>query len=467
MTTALALVLAAYLLGLLVVALRVNERVETETDYIVAGRRLPIGLATATLLATWFGAGTLLTATDEIAASGLRATALEPYGAGLCLLLAGALFARRLWSMELLTVSDVFRLRFGPHAERLSVLLTVPVYVGWVAVQLVALAGVLEATLHVPPVVGILAVAAVSLLYTLLGGMWSVTITDAVQMVLIVVGVLWLGYATLDRLGDGDWSQGLPALLERAPAESLVLVPRESLPELVGWVGVLLVSALGNLPGQELAQRIMASRSAATAQRACLLAGALYMGLGTVPALMGVAAPLVLPEATTESVLQALALELLSPVMVVLFVVSIVSVVLSTLTSGLLAPATALAHNLVRHHVPPSVSSLRLCRLCVGLVLALSVITALVGEDAYAILEASYAVGLVGMAVPFAAGVYGVSASDRAAVAAMAAGLGVWALELVMESPVPMSLPAVAACAVVLAVMRWFDRDAVPSTPHR
>lgn len=463
MATPLAIVLSVYALVLLGLALWVNRRVRTEADYIVAGRRLPTSLATATLLATWFGAGTLLTATDEIAQEGLRATALEPYGAGLCLVLAGALFARRLWSMNVLTVSDVFRQSFGPRAETLSVVVTVPAYMGWIAVQLVALAGTLHVTLGVPVVAGLLGVALVSLLYTLLGGMWSVTVTDAIQLVFIIIGVLWLGYVAFDRLGEGSVWAGLGQLQDRAPAEALTLVPRDSWPALTGWLGVLLVSVLGNLPGQELAQRIMASRSAATAQRACVLAGLLYVGLGTIPALLAVAAPLLLPSMPPQAVLQGLAAALLTPALLVLLVVSIVSVVMSTVTSAVLAPATALAHNLVRHHVSPSVSSLTLCRVCVVIVLAASVGVALVGDDAYAILEASYAAGLVALFVPFAAGVYGITASDRTAVLAMLGGLGVWALELVVETTVPLSLVAALVCAGLFALGRRFDRGQEPA----
>jgi len=66
-------------------------------------------LSTMTLLATWFGAGTLLTASDEIYREGLSVTALEPYGAGFCLILAGIFFAKPLWEMKLLTFSDLFR----------------------------------------------------------------------------------------------------------------------------------------------------------------------------------------------------------------------------------------------------------------------------------------------------------------------------------------------------------------------
>lgn len=445
--------LGAYLGLLLVVSLVANRRVQSEEDYIVAGRRLPLSLATATLFATWFGAGTVLTAVDEIRSEGLKAAALEPYGAGLCLLLAGVFLARRLWAMKVLTISDVFA-RFGPKSEALSVMVTVPSYIGWIAVQLVALGGTLHVSLGLSMTTGILLVAAVSLLYTLMGGMWSVTITDAVQIALIVFGVLWLGYTTFEVLGNGTVAGGLSALSERSEPERLVLVPRDSMAELVGWLGVLVVASLGNLPAQELAQRIMAAKSERVASRACLLAGALYVSLGTVPVLVGLAAPLLLPDGPTDAVLQSLALRLFSPVMSVVFVLSVVSVVMSTITSGLLAPATTLAHNLLRPRAPERISSLVLCRISVVLVLVVSVVVAMLGENAYAILEASYAMGLVGLFVPFVAGLYAVEASDRAVVLAMGTGVSVWLLEFFVETIVPMSLVAVAACGVVFALAR-------------
>ncbi len=447
--------LGAYLGLLLVVSLIANRRVESEEDYIVAGRRLPLSLATATLFATWFGAGTVLTAADEIRTEGLKAAALEPYGAGLCLLLAGVFLARRLWAMKVLTISDVFA-RFGPKSEALSVMVTVPSYIGWIAVQLVALAGTLHVSLGLSMTTGILIVAAVSLVYTLMGGMWSVTITDAVQIVLIVFGVLWLGYTTFDVLGSGSLSDGLTALSERSEPDRLVLIPRDSMGELAQWLGVLVVASLGNLPAQELAQRIMAAKSERVASRACVLAGCLYISLGTVPVLIGLAAPLLLQDGQTDAVLQGLALRLLSPTMSVVFVLSVVSVVMSTITSGLLAPATTLAHNLLRPRAPERISSLALCRISVVLVLVLSVVVAMLGENAYAILEASYAMGLVGLFVPFVAGLYAVEASDGATLASMAIGVAVWLLGFFVETAVPMSLLAVVVCGLVFVLLRRY-----------
>ncbi|MCA9712408.1 MAG: hypothetical protein KDK70_41615, partial [Myxococcales bacterium] len=154
-----------------------QRRVETVEDYVLAGRRLGLGLATPTLLATWFGAGTLLAATDEVRAEGLRAAALDPLGAGVCLVLAGLLVARPLWRMGLLTLPDFYGRRFGPRAERVAALVMVPGYFGWIAAQLVALSEIVDLYLGVPVAWSLPLVAALGAAYTLTGGMWAVTLT--------------------------------------------------------------------------------------------------------------------------------------------------------------------------------------------------------------------------------------------------------------------------------------------------
>jgi Na+/proline symporter len=141
-TSVLAALLGVYVVVMFALAYWASRRIHSAEDYLVAGRRLPLSLAWATLFATWFGAGTLLTATDEVRAEGLRAAALEPIGAGLCLIVAGVFFARRLWEQKILTLPDFYGRRFGTPAEVIASLIMVPGYFGWIAAQFVALAGI-------------------------------------------------------------------------------------------------------------------------------------------------------------------------------------------------------------------------------------------------------------------------------------------------------------------------------------
>jgi Na+/proline symporter len=451
----LAVTLIAYLVAVFWLSFAVRGRVQDNEDFLVAGRRLPLSLAWATLLATWFGAGTVLTAADEVREGGLQRAALDPFGAGLCLLIAGLLFAGPLWRMGLLTVSDFFRRRFGPRAELLSALVLVPSYFGWIAAQLVALAGLLELIFGLDPAAGILISAGVAMGYTLLGGMWSVTLTDAIQIALVLGGLAVLAVLVVAELGGGSPAAGLARLAAETPAEFLLPVPVGSAAEIVGWLGILAVGALGNLPGQDLLQRVFASRSAAVARGACLVAGGLYLSFGLLPVLMGLSARLLVPDGVEQSILPALAGMFLAPVPAVIFVLALVSAVLSTLDSAILAPSGVLAQNVLpRWSRAPA---LALNRWSVVGVTAASVAMAFAGEDAYSLLEDAYELPLVGLFVPLALGLYRPPGREAPALAAMAVGTGLWVLHYALgwESffqpwlpwPVPGSL-AITACSL-------------------
>jgi SSS family solute:Na+ symporter len=66
-----------------------NSKTENNEDFLVGGRNFSLWLSTFCLFATWFGAGTIISATDEISNSGMSASLLEPYGSGMCLIIAG------------------------------------------------------------------------------------------------------------------------------------------------------------------------------------------------------------------------------------------------------------------------------------------------------------------------------------------------------------------------------------------
>ena len=406
-----------------------RDRIHDAEDFLVAGRRLPLSLAWATLLATWFGAGTLLTAADEIANGGLQRAALEPLGAGLCLILAGVLLARPLWEMKLLTFGDFFGRRFGPRAELVSSLLMIPTYFGWVAVQFIALAGILQLYLGIDPWLGMILVAAVGAGYTLMGGMWAVTMTDAVQLALLLVGLLILGVQVLAHFGDGSAFDGLSALADLLPPAMLEPVPTETASATFGWLSVLATSALGNLAGQDLLQRIFAARDAKTAQRACGLAGATYILAGSIPVMLGLAAAVSMPQVET-SVVPALAAAFLSPATMVVFVVTIAAAVLSTIDGALLAPASVFAKNVAPRLWPSDDGGpdlVRVTRICIVATAVISLVLAWIGESAYGLLEDAYELGFTCLVVPLVLGVHrSREQGDAPAVAAMLFGFATW-----------------------------------------
>ena len=418
----------------------------------------------------------MLTATDTVRARGLVGAALDPIGAGLTLFLAGLLLARPLWEMRLLTLADFYGRRFGVRAERLSAILMIPTYFGWIAAQLVALAHLLELVFALDPAIGILLVAIVGLAFTLLGGLWSVTLIDAAQITIVAIGLVVLAGSVLLELGSGSVLDGFARVGAETPPEKLVLIPTDTLAALVAWLGVVSVGALGNLPGQDLTQRIFASRSASTAVWACHIAALLYFALGVLTLTLGLAADVIAPEGSAGKATMALLAGLfLSPWAAVLFVLAVMSAVLSTIDSAMLSPASVLAQNLLGPRWP-GVDLLKLNRWSVIGVTVASVVTAYLGESAYSLLESAYELGLVSLLVPLLMGLRTRLGGERAALASMIAGTLSWLVHFALgwESflaplvdPLGLPLPVAATSAllgliVYLAVARGERRDIDP-----
>jgi Na+/proline symporter len=406
-------------------------KVEDESDYLVAGRRLPFSLSTLTLLATWFGAETLLTTPGEVVADGLRVTALDPIGVGLCLVIAGIVVAGPMWRLKLLTLGDFFRLKFGRAAELLASLILVPSYFGWVAAQFLALAEVMHLFFNWDASWGLVVIAIVGTGYTLLGGMWSVTLTDAVQMAFIFFGLLVLTDVVYAELGNGSVLAGI-AELKRHDADKLVLVPTESRDAFLSWLNVLAVGALGNIPGQDLMQRMFASKSARVAQTSCIAAGVLYWAVGLLPVMLAVAAGLLMPELESDATLAALAGAFLNPFLASVFVVVILSAVLSTVTSAVLSPAGILAQNVLAKPLERVISPLMLNRLCAVFVAFASLVTAWLGESAAELLGSAYEMTLVGLLAPLLFGIWTKPTSHWPALASMLTGIGLWFLHFAL-----------------------------------
>jgi Na+/proline symporter len=468
-STAVAIVALGYVLALFGVGLWARRRVTSVEDFLVAGRRLPLFMAWPTLVATWFGAGTLVTATDEVRAHGLVRAALDPIGAGLCLFLAGFFIARRLWDMKLLTLPQFFGRRFGARAEFWSAAIMVPGYFGWIAAQFVALAGLLEIGLGIPMPIGIAIAAGVGMSYTVLGGMWSVTATDFVQMGLIVAGLLWLCATVFMALGQGDLAAGLSRLSAEVPAEKWSLVDTRSLAAFTSWIGVVAVGALGNLPGQDLTQRIFAARSARTAVWACHLSGASYLLLGALPLLAGLGADLLVPGAQGRSTLALLAKVVLGPWSAAFFMVLVMSAIFSTIESAILSPASVIAQNLVPTRFHRRFGSIRINHAAVVFMTGGSLIVAYAGDDAYAMLEAAYEVGLAALVVPLLAGLHLRRGNQNAALSSMAVGMAIWFPHLCLgwktmlpsllpSTPLPVGLTAAAAGLVAYLLASINDR---------
>jgi Na+/proline symporter len=449
---AISLALIVYMVVMYALALGVQGRNQTAADFLVAGRRLPLSLAWFTLLATWYGGETLLNVSDEVAESGLHAILKDPLGAGLCLLLAGWLVAVPLWETGALTVSDYFAMRYTPRTGRLSAALLVPTYFGWVAAQFALLGPFIEHATGLPAGWGVPLVAILGTGYTLLGGMWSVALTDAVQLLLLLTGLILMLVMVVWQAGVEPW--------RTVDAQTWSLLPEGGA---IGWLAsaeLLAIGALGNLPGQDLLQRTLSTRSAIQARWACYLAGFGYLTLGFIPVLLAIASRSLLKDPAVGNVIGQISTVILSPPLQVIFVLAVVSCVLSTIDSAILAPAGLLAQNLLPRRWAARSGDVRLNQYCVLVIAAISCALVYTGRNAFELLQDAYSLPMATLLVPLLGGLYLRQAGGAAGIAAMIVGLCLWLVfwipeQLGYEVP-PGALLALLGSAIAFWVAsRW------------
>ena len=95
--------MAVYMGILLLIGLYSGKKVNSMKDFLVAGRRLPLWMATATLLATWFGAGSSMGVAATVYSDGIGGVLADPLGASLSLMLAGVFIVGLLRKKKYLT----------------------------------------------------------------------------------------------------------------------------------------------------------------------------------------------------------------------------------------------------------------------------------------------------------------------------------------------------------------------------
>jgi SSS family transporter len=442
-----------YILLQLIIAAAAARFIKTETDYLLAGRSLGVPLASLSLFATWFGAETVLGSSGAVAAQGLSGGRADPFGYTICLLLMAALLAAQMRARGYFTLGDFFRDRYGHGAEKLAAIIMIPTSVIWAAAQILALANILTAVTPLSITYSLLFSVAIVVLYSTLGGMLGDVVTDCLQGAVIIIGLAILLYLVVDAAG------GISAAVSAVAPERLRLISGEEslLAQIDGWM----VPILGSLVAQEAMSRLLATRSPRIARQSCLAAAAIYITVGSIPVVIGLAGVALIPPAETQDAfLPALAAEIMPPVLHVLFLGALVSAILSTIDSALLAVTALATHNLVIPIFPRlgERGRLRLNRLFTLIAGICCYFIAVGGDSIFELVQLSSSFGSAGIVICVLAGLYLKHGNQITAILTLATGIIMTlAGEFFIEFEAPY-LTAVLACAGVYAVGAFMQR---------
>jgi len=418
-----------YLAVTIIIGLLAGRMVRNSEDYLLAGRRLPLLIVTATLFATWYGSETILGASTEFVQGGLIAVIRDPFGAALCLFLVGLFFARPLYRMKLLTLGDFYRVKYGKRVELLASICIILSYFAWLAAQFVAFGIIASALIGTSLTEGILLAAGLVTLYTFVGGMWAVSITDFMQTLFIVAGLI-MAFGQIFGIVD------FQSILENTPDGFFSFVPEGDITSLGNYFTAWITIGLGSIATQVIFQRVMSAKSEKVAVRASFIAGFMYLSFGLLPLALALAAPVLMPgfiptyagTPYMQMLLPDLVSGFSSPLVQIMFFGALLSAVLSTASSALLAPAAIFSENILKP-LFGQISDMGFLWLTRFAVLAISVLAlalALHRGDIYNLVGLAASVGLVSLFVPFTAGLFWKKATTTTAFVSMIAGLVVW-----------------------------------------
>lgn len=423
----------AYWLISVAIGLAAATRVHNTKDFAVAGRHLPFYMVTATVFATWFGSETVLGVPATFLNEGLHGVVADPFGSSLCLILVGLFFAAPLYRMNLLTIGDFYKKRYGRGVEVLTTIAIVISYLGWVGAQISALGLVFNVVSggEISKTMGMWIGSGTILIYTLFGGMWAVAVTDFLQMIIIVIGMLWIGGEVSGMAG------GVGAVVGHAmESGKFNMLPPPDAKEVIAFIAAAITMMLGSIPQQDVFQRVQSAKSEKIAVWGSVLGGSLYFLFAFVPMFLAYSATLIDPEmvarlinSDSQMILPELVLTRAPLFAQVMFFGALLSAIKSCASATLLAPSVTFTENILKPALPHLTDKKLLfwMRVVTLIFTVLVTLYAMFSKATiFKMVENAYQITLVAAFIPLLCGLYWRRATNQGALTAIFCGLGVW-----------------------------------------
>ncbi len=433
-------VVLIYAAGMLLLGWYGMRRAKTHEEYLVAGRNLGPSLYMGTMAATVLGGASTVGTVKLGYVHGISGFWLCA-ALGLGIIALNLFLAKPLLRLRIFTVTQVLEKRYNPMARQASavIMLAYALMIG--VTSTLAIGTVLQVLFELPFWAAILLGGGVVVVYSTIGGMWSLTLTDIVQFVIKTVGLMFvLLPICLYRVGGWD------ELVAKLPAASFSLTT-------IGWDTIItyfLIYFFGILIGQDIWQRVFTARDENVAKYAGTTAGVYCVIYGLVCAVIGMAAHVLLPDlGNANNAFAAIVKSALPDGIRGLVIAAALAAMMSTASAGLLAASTVLTEDLLpklRGGKQSSLAVNRLFTLLTGLaVLAI----ALVVEDVISALTLAYNLLVGGMLVPLIGAIYWKRATTRGAITSMTLGF-VTALAFMIKDGMDANTPIYYSLAIGL-----------------
>ncbi len=331
-------VIAVYIGAMIGIGFYAKGRARNESDFLVAGRRLGPVLYSGTMAAVVLGGASTIGGVGLGYQYGISGMWLV-FSIGCGILLLSLVFAGRINRLGVYTVSQMLELRYGRGANLLSGVVMWAYTLMLAVTSTIAYGTIFGVLFDIGKVPAILIGGAVVVTYSVLGGMWSITLTDFVQFAIKTVGIFFvLLPAVLIKAG------GFSGLAESLPDEAFSLTA-------IGGGTILtyfVIYFFGLVIGQDIWQRVFTARSDRVAKWAGTASGVYCLLYAVAGALIGMGAAVLLPDlADRDDAYPAIVTEVLPQGVAGLVVAAALAAIMSTSSGALIATATVAKEDIV------------------------------------------------------------------------------------------------------------------------
>lgn len=430
--------LGIYMALIIALGLIYAKKINNCEDLAIAGRQLSFYYMVPSIIATWICAGAMMGAAGYAYLYGMQGVIWDPWAPALGMVLIAIFFAYRMRKGKYVTLTDFFNSRYNKRMGMLYTIIQIISAMAWQAGQLVALGIIVSLTTGFPLSWAVVIATVVIMIITTCGGLWALSRVDAIGFVLIVVGLLILFPTVMREAG------GMSHFF--ATAQNMYELPTWAMTPVAGDQGylwytgifaiLLYISAwaslsLGDVSSQVLMQRALAAKDEKTAVYSFFTSGVLYLLIGLMPVMIGIAVftmGMETTDAQAEYVLPWAAYTYLPDWAGVLFIITIAAAIVSTAGNNSLVISTLIGHNLYRHFRPTATNkeTLKATRIAIIVATLLAMIIALWFEMVYKLIVFSGGIQLTTIFAAYAIGYFWKKANSTGAVASLITGAIVW-----------------------------------------
>ena len=415
-----------YLLVMLFIGWYSSKKITSNTDFMVAGRRLGPFLMAGTLAATEIGGGSSLGVVQQGMQNHGISAAWYIITMGFAFVILTFL-APKFRAATVKTVPEYFRRRYGKSAGLVTAIIMLLPLIGLTAGQFIASSVILSTMLGISYKTAVIIVAVVVTIYSIMGGLWSVTLTDFIQVFLIIIGMI-IAVPFAMRLAGG-WGN----VVANVPAETFNMFKGYS-PMAVISLTIMYVATF--TVGQEAVSRYYAARDGKAAKQGSILAAIINFIYAFIPAVLGIITLALInmgkfnaedfADVGARYALPVLAMEAMPAVICGLLFAGIISATMSSSDSDLLGAGSIFANDIYRAVLKPDATSedvMKVTKIVMAIVGVVSMFIALFNTSSLVnLLMFCFTLRAAGAFFPYVLGHYWTGASLAGTIASLISG---------------------------------------------